>query len=548
MLERLGEFRCSQVGDNDIALLVTLTGLREQTVVRRLNKAHGNTLVARAFQAEWPTSPEMLAELTVATARRAGLDLELADATGLGERAVRNRLEREAGQMLIMNAFPELPLDDDDDDDAEDDDDDDEQDDDSDSDESSERGPDTAELEQQFLDGRRRFEEPELVGAIPVSTLASAPDLLEWLAKRARLDAASLARRMAARHGHGSLEDLLEREWPIKVGAAPKEALGAMSCATARSSLALVRWMAEICQLAPRDALQQLEDVHGRTKVFKVLPQLEATEEIPAPKQQKRRPAAADTIVEGRYELGRLLGSGGFGRVYEAERLQPPSQKVVIKLGIRGQSGRLLEEIGAAYELTHQNICSYKDCGTDANLGTYLVLQHGGESLEALIDSHEISLEQALDVVTQAAHGLDYAHSEGVIHQDVKPGNILVQRDDRRWKVRVTDFGIAVTGTVATNTVGQHTILATRGIGYSRGYAAPEQRAGEPPRRATDQYALALVFCSMLERRVFSERYRFQRFSTLTSARNEALAKALSQEPEDRFATCGDFIEALSRA
>jgi serine/threonine-protein kinase len=306
--------------------------------------------------------------------------------------------------------------------------------------------------------------------------------------------------------------------------------------------------MAEICQFAPRDVLEQIESVHGRTKVFKVLPQLEASEESPAPKQQKRRAVAEDTIVDGRYELGRLLGSGGFGRVYEAERLQPPRQRVVIKLGIRGQSDRLLEEIGAAYELTHQNICSYKDCGTDSNLGTYLVLQHGGESLEALVDSGAISVEQALDVVTQAAHGLDYAHSEGVIHQDVKPGNILVQRDDRRWKVRVTDFGIAVTGTVATNTAGQHTVLATRGVGYSPGYAAPEQRAFEAPRRGTDQYALALVFCSMLERRVFSERHRFQRFSTLTSAQNDALAKALSQEPEDRFPTCRDFIAALTGA
>jgi Protein kinase domain len=545
MLERLGEVRCSQVGDQDIELLVTLTRLREQTVLKRLEKAHGNTLVSRAFEAEWPASPEMLAGLTVATARRAGLDLELAHATGLGERAVRNRLEREAGQMLVVNAFPELPLEEEDGEgDAESDG--------ADSERASgagkatDEGTDADEAEHQFLDGRRRFEERELVGGITVGCVANAPDLLEWLAERARVDSANLRRRLGARHGHGTVQDLLEREWPIKIGDPPRELLASMSCATARRSLSLVRWMAELCGLAPRDALERLQAVHGRKQVLNVLPQLVAAGGRVAPIPDQGSPAAAGIIVDGRYALGRLLGSGGFGRVHEADRLQPPPQKVVIKLGIPGQPDRLLEEIGAAYELTHQNICSYKDYGTDSKLGTYLVLQHGGESLESVIDGAAISLEQALDVVTQAAHGLDYAHSEGVIHQDVKPGNILVHRGDRRWKVRVTDFGIAVTGTVATNIAGHHTILATRGIGYSRGYAAPEQRAGEVPRRGTDQYALALVFCSMLERRVFRDRYRFQPFAALSGAQNDALSKALSLEPEDRFASCSEFVSALA--
>jgi serine/threonine protein kinase, bacterial len=127
----------------------------------------------------------------------------------------------------------------------------------------------------------------------------------------------------------------------------------------------------------------------------------------------------------------------------------------------------------------------------------------------------------------------------------VKPGNILVKKDRQHWKVRVTDFGIAVTGTITTNTAGQHTILATRGIGYSRGYAAPEQRAGESPRRGTDQYALALVFCSMLEGHIFTERYRLRPFPNLTGAQNDALAKALSLEPEDRFSSCAEFVAAL---
>jgi serine/threonine protein kinase len=111
--------------------------------------------------------------------------------------------------------------------------------------------------------------------------------------------------------------------------------------------------------------------------------------------------------------------------------------------------------------------------------------------------------------------------------------------------VRVTDFGIAVKGVAAKNTRGRHTVLATRPVGYTPAYAAPEQRAGAKAKWATDQYALALVFCSMLEGVEFTEPYEPRRFARLTTRQNDALLRALSEDTDDRFESCAAFARAL---
>jgi serine/threonine-protein kinase len=127
----------------------------------------------------------------------------------------------------------------------------------------------------------------------------------------------------------------------------------------------------------------------------------------------------------------------------------------------------------------------------------------------------------------------------------VKPGNILVEESGRTWEVRVGDFGIALRGAGAKNTKGKYTIIATHPVGYSASYAAPEQRANRPARKASDQYSLALVFCSMLEGRVFSSRFEPRRFARLTKPQNDALLRALAESPDARFDSCREFVSAL---
>lgn len=147
----------------------------------------------------------------------------------------------------------------------------------------------------------------------------------------------------------------------------------------------------------------------------------------------------------------------------------------------------------------------------------------------------------------QAAAGLDYAHSKGVIHQDVKPGNVLIDKKSKPWEVRLGDFGIAVQGRAGKNTVGDYTVIATAPVAYTRAYAAPEQLRGEKARKATDQYGLALVLCSMLEGHVFKRKYDRRNFHRLNARQNAAIERALRDDPGDRFASCAAFVAALGK-
>jgi serine/threonine protein kinase len=243
---------------------------------------------------------------------------------------------------------------------------------------------------------------------------------------------------------------------------------------------------------------------------------------------------------------GRKLGEGGFGEVYEAQNVEAPGFPLVVKLGLPGKPESLRHEIGAAYGLAHQNICSYKDIGLDPQRGTFLVMQHGGTSLEQVLkDQGALSPDQAFEVAAQIAAGLDYAHSRGVIHHDIKPANVLIDVQHQPWEVRITDFGIAVKGRATTNTDGKNTVSATHPRGQSLAYSAPEQLRGDVSRWRSDQYSLALVVYSMLTGQVLKGHHPAKPFPMLSQAQNEALMKARDEDPDARFDSCTKFVAAL---
>ena len=205
----------------------------------------------------------------------------------------------------------------------------------------------------------------------------------------------------------------------------------------------------------------------------------------------------------------------------------------------------LRKEIAIAFDLTHQHICAYRDIGEDPEFGVYLIQSYGGPSLDKLIEEYGVfDLATALEITSCVASALDYAHRRNVMHQDVKPSNILIDGDDAAREVRLTDFGISIRGRVTQRTDGKGTIIATSIIGLSPGYAAPEQYMGVP-RRASDQYSLGLVLCSLLEGEVFKQRYQPRSFSRLSAAQNRALAKALAFDPDRRFDSCGEFVRVM---
>ncbi|MDQ6649908.1 MAG: protein kinase [Actinomycetota bacterium] len=147
---------------------------------------------------------------------------------------------------------------------------------------------------------------------------------------------------------------------------------------------------------------------------------------------------------------------------------------------------RFRREALAAARLVHPNIVQVFDFGFDpGHHQHFIVMEHvsGNSCAELLRDHGHMSVQEALDVVTQACRGLDYAHRNGVVHRDVKPGNLLVRPDGT---VKVTDFGIAraADGVPLTQT---GTVLGTA---Y---YLSPEQGSGRPVGPSSDVYSLGVV-------------------------------------------------------
>jgi tRNA A-37 threonylcarbamoyl transferase component Bud32 len=549
MVERLADVRVSMLDARGERLLASITGLSARKVSSRLTGAHGNTRAGSLFENEWPQDVAGLGGVTAAAARDANLEDELVAATELSLRTVRSRLNNVHGKSLLANVFPELE-DEEEEGEEEDQDDDKEGEEAGDADAVARRGG-----QQRFLDPGAEFSVTELVGAIPVAALRRARPLLRWLAPRAGLSTRVLSARARAVNGRTLFSTLLADAWPVRVAGPSRSMLAELAAATVARAPSLLRWVADVADLEPKDVVRRLDTADATTKMSRVVPELiddggdeaddgrdKTDDSGPPPSSRRKR------TVGRRYELLRRLGEGGFGVAWEAKRLEHPRKLVVLKTSTDPARGRLREEMGIAFELRHQNICTYLDYGLDPGVGTYIVMDHGGTSLERIIENeHELALGVALEVVRQAAAGLDYAHSKGVIHQDVKPGNVLVDTKTNAWEVRLADFGIAVQGRTGKNTVGNTTVFATAPIAYTHAHAAPEQLRGEKAKRKTDQYALALVLCSMLEGRVFKRRYKPRDFNRLSPRQNAAVARALRDHPDERFETCAAFAVALGR-
>jgi serine/threonine-protein kinase len=242
-------------------------------------------------------------------------------------------------------------------------------------------------------------------------------------------------------------------------------------------------------------------------------------------------------ITIGRYQIVGHLGNGGMGDVLSA-RDQQLRRMVAIKI-VRQDSiddrqaeqlrDFLIGEGRAIANLIHPNICRLYDLGEEDGVW-YLVMELiDGMSVSKLLSSRvHISPQLAFKIVRAAAAGLDYAHQNGVVHRDIKPGNLMITRDR---SVKILDFGIArLDSTTTGKRASEYEIVGTPS------YMSPEQLRGERVGGATDQYALAKVTKELLGRHT----------SCLTVER--VLARALSQSPEQRYKTCSDFASALKAA
>ncbi|HEX9357742.1 MAG TPA: serine/threonine-protein kinase, partial [Streptosporangiaceae bacterium] len=195
-------------------------------------------------------------------------------------------------------------------------------------------------------------------------------------------------------------------------------------------------------------------------------------------------------MLRGRYRLDVLIATGGMGEVWRGTDLAI-DRRVAIKVVRPERAGdeeglaRFRAEAHHAGSLSHPNIAQVFDYGeaVDPEPG-YLVMELvEGLSLTRILDDGPLPPEDVMDIVAQTARGLAAAHRAGLVHRDVKPGNLLVRSDGL---VKITDFGIA-------RAVGDTTVTQPGMLIGTPAYLAPERVSGAPASPPTDLYSLGVV-------------------------------------------------------
>src|SRR3954471_7980443 len=200
-------------------------------------------------------------------------------------------------------------------------------------------------------------------------------------------------------------------------------------------------------------------------------------------------------VYGGRYELHRKIARGGMADVYLARDSlldRPVALKVLFPEFATDRSfvERFRREAQAAANLSHPNIVSVYDWGEEG--GTYFIVMEyvEGRSLAQILrDEGPLLPDRAADIATDIAAALGFAHRNGVIHRDVKPGNVLISP---LGQVKVTDFGIARAVTTQDNLTQTGTVMGTAT------YFSPEQARGESVDPRSDVYSLGVVLYELL--------------------------------------------------
>ncbi len=202
----------------------------------------------------------------------------------------------------------------------------------------------------------------------------------------------------------------------------------------------------------------------------------------------------------GAYRVDSLIGQGGMGRVYRAQRGDDFSRTVALKVLKRGMDteeivARFRREVQTQATLgEHPNIAGLIDAGTTEDGLPYFVMEYvEGERIDKYCSDNHLDLDQRLQVFLGVCDAVRFAHRHAVIHRDLKPSNILVGSDG---SVKLIDFGIVK---LIGEASGDTTHLGDRAL--TPDYASPEQLTGEPTTTATDVYALGVILYELLTSR-----------------------------------------------
>jgi serine/threonine protein kinase len=266
--------------------------------------------------------------------------------------------------------------------------------------------------------------------------------------------------------------------------------------------------------------------------------------------------------INGRYEIKAMIGEGGMGVVFRAYDPPPMDRDVAVKtlpeLHDRLALELFYKECSVLKSISHPNIVEIFDMGEFEEAGEkrpfFVMPLLSGQTLDQLIrnDSHRLTVERVVEIISQTCRGLQAAHDRGLVHRDLKPSNIFVMGDD---SVKIIDFGVA------------HVVDSLSRSGFKKGtllYMAPEQVQYKPVTVQSDLFSLGVVCYEALTRRrpfrgareeeVVHEILRHipQPCSDINPAVSQTISrvvhKAMAKQPWSRYDSARDFAETLQRA
>ncbi len=261
----------------------------------------------------------------------------------------------------------------------------------------------------------------------------------------------------------------------------------------------------------------------------------------------------------GKFHIKKVLGQGAMGEVYLGEDPSIGRQvaiKTILPSAAQGDEAkeRFEREAKAAGALNHPNLVTIYEFGEDQNVMYIAMELVPGHDLQELLADQTLTQTEVLEVLGQVCDGLDYAHRQGVVHRDIKPSNIRVQRDGKKLRAKVMDFGVA--------RVANSDMTATGMVMGTVSYMAPEYiRSGKPDPRS-DLFAVGVILYEALSgRKPFNgdttptilykivneapEPIDLSILQGISPLVRSVLDKGLSKDPETRYQTGEAFAKAL---
>jgi eukaryotic-like serine/threonine-protein kinase len=272
-------------------------------------------------------------------------------------------------------------------------------------------------------------------------------------------------------------------------------------------------------------------------------------------------PGLLNTLLNSRYRLRQEIGRGGMAQVYLADDIAT-GELVAVKilrpeLTASTDEKRFLREIRLLASLRHPNLVPVLDSGKEGDT-LFLVMSYvDGETLRARLERDgTLDVEESIRILKALADGIDYAHSQGVIHRDIKPGNVLLSRD----RVLLCDFGIAR----ALVPVDDASVSSSGLVIGTAAYLSPEQAIdGRRIDGRADIYALGCVAFELLtgevpfdglNSQVVIGRHLTEPPRPIRSVRPDvpahvetAVHAAMAKKPSDRPSSAAKFVEMLTR-